>query len=62
MPYEIYKEKGKFCVRNKDTGEEKGCSGSEHEAIAHMRVLYGVEHGMKPTGERGKPFKIRHGK
>jgi len=62
MPYEIYREKGKFCVRNKSTGESKGCSSSEHEAIAHLRVLYGVEGGMKPTGEKGKPFRVRHGK
>jgi hypothetical protein len=62
MPYKIVKEKGKFCVVNKDSGENKGCSKSEHEAIAHLRVLYGVDGGMKPTGEKGKPFKVRHGR
>lgn len=59
MPYEIYKKAGKYCVRNKETGENKGCSGSEHEAIAHLRVLYMVNKGEKPTGEKGKPFKVR---
>jgi len=62
MPYKIERREGKFCVVNKESGESKGCSKTEHDAIAHMRVLYGVEHGMKPTGEKGKPFKVRHGK
>ena len=61
MPYEIFKSGGKFCVRNKESGENKGCSGSEHEAIAHMRVLYMVSKGEKATGEKGKSFKVRHG-
>lgn len=52
MPYEIRKQKDKFCVINTETKENKGCSESEKDAIAHMRLLYGVEHGMKPTGKR----------
>ena len=49
MPYEIRKVKEEFCVFNQDTGENKGCSKSEKKAIAHMRLLYHVEHGGKLT-------------
>ena len=59
MPYKIVREKGKFCVVNKDNGENKGCSKSEHEAIAHLRVLYMVEKNGKATGKKGKSFKLR---
>lgn len=44
MPYEMRKQKGKFCVFNKETGENKGCSMTEKEAIAHMKKMYMVEH------------------
>jgi len=40
MPYELRKEDNKWCVYNKDTGENKGCSDSEEKGIAHMRALY----------------------
>ena len=52
MPYEIRKVKEEFCVFNQDTGENKGCSKSEKKAIAHLRLLYFVEHGGKPTGTK----------
>ena len=52
MPYYIKKQGSKWCVINKKTGENKGCSDSKKEAIAHKRVLYGVEHGWKPTGKK----------
>jgi len=48
MPYEIRKKGNKFHVYNKETGEDKGASDSREKAIAHMRLMYGVEHGMKP--------------
>lgn len=43
MPYEIFKSGKKFCVKNQDTGESKGCSSTKAEALAHMRALYSVE-------------------
>lgn len=52
MPYEIYKKGSKWCVRKKDTGENEGCSDSKKDAVAHMRVLYGVHEGWKPTGKK----------
>ena len=48
MPYKIVEKKGKFHVINKETGEDKGASDSREKAIAHLRLLYGVEGGMKP--------------
>jgi len=48
MPYEIRRKDGKWCVYNTDKNENKGCSNTKAKAIAHMRLLYGVEHGMKP--------------
>ena len=47
MPYKIVEKKGKFHVINTETGEDKGASDSREKAIAHMRLMYGVEHGMK---------------
>jgi len=51
MPYEIKKTKASkpWCVFNKDTGEKKGCSETEEDAIAHMRALYHAEHRGKFT-------------
>ena len=48
MPYKIVEKKGKFHVVNTQTGEDKGASDSREKAVAHMRLLYGVEGGMKP--------------
>jgi hypothetical protein len=47
MPYSIREEDGKYCVYNKDTGENKGCSDSHEKAIQHMRALYAHEPGSK---------------
>jgi hypothetical protein len=52
MPYELYQSKGKWCVRNRETGENKGCSDSKEKAFAHQRVLNAVDHGRKPTGKK----------
>ncbi|MCD6194285.1 MAG: hypothetical protein J7L26_12610 [Candidatus Aminicenantes bacterium] len=56
MPYEIRKKKKgkkvKWCVYNKETGKLKGCSDTKAKAVAHMRLLYGVEHGWEPTGKK----------
>jgi hypothetical protein len=46
MPYQIYQDGEKFCVRNKDTGESKGCSNTKSEAAAHMRALYAAEKNL----------------
>ena len=45
MPYEIRHKDSKtkpWCVYNTDTGDEKGCTATEKEAIAFMRKLYQV--------------------
>lgn len=52
MPYDIRKRGNKFCVINKETKEDKGCSDSYERAVAHMRLLFGVEHGMKPRSTK----------
>lgn len=52
MPYDIRLIKGEYCVINTDKHENKGCSKTKAKAVAHMRFLYGVEHGMKPKGEK----------
>ncbi len=54
MPYDIKKRGGKWCLVNKETKEQKGCSDSYEKAVAHMRLLYGVDHGMKLKPEKGK--------
>lgn len=47
MPYSIRKKGDEWCVYNKETGENKGCSDSRRNAIAHMRKLYMVSHDTK---------------
>ena len=59
MPYKIERKGGKFCVVNKESGESKGCSKTEPDAIAHLRVLYMVEKNGKATGAKGKEIKVR---
>lgn len=43
MPYKIEKDGSKWCVRNPETGESKGCSESKEMATRHMRALYANE-------------------
>ena len=44
MPYEIKKEgTSKWCVYNKETGENRGCHVKHKDALAHMRALYANE-------------------
>lgn len=43
------KQDGKYCVYNKSTGENKGCSATRDEAVKHMRLLYGIENGSVQT-------------
>jgi len=47
MPYSLFKKDGKFCVKNSETGESKGCSDTMDEAKGHMRALYAAESGDK---------------
>lgn len=51
MPYKIIKKKRKWYVYNKDTGKLKGTHTTREKAEAQVRLLYGVEHGWKPTNK-----------
>lgn len=46
MPYEVRKDKDKYCVFNTDTDESKGCSDSRAQAAAHLKALYSAEAEM----------------
>ena len=43
MPYKLFKDAGKWCVKNSETNESKGCSENRSKALAHMRALYSHE-------------------
>jgi hypothetical protein len=47
MPYKIVKKGTKWLVIKKDTGDVKGTHDSEEKANSQMRLLYGIEHGLK---------------
>lgn len=53
MPYKLFKKNGKVCVKNSDTGENKGCSDSRDMAVKHMRALYAAEGGAKMGKKEG---------
>lgn len=57
MPYEIRKlpNQDKYRVRNKDTGQIKAKSTTKTNAQKLVRLLNGLEHGMKPRIRRKKP-------
>ena len=42
--------KGKYRVRNTQTGEVRAKATSKSNAEAQVRLLYGVKHGMKVKG------------
>jgi hypothetical protein len=46
MPFEVRKDNNKFCVFNTDTDENKGCSDSRDQAVAHLKALYANEAEM----------------
>lgn len=55
MPYTMEKitdgkNKGKYRVKNKDTGKVHSEATSMMNAKKQMRLMQGVEHGWKPTG------------
>ena len=53
MPYEkVSTGKGKYNVRNKESGKVHARGTTSAKADAQMRLLYGVEHGMKPRTTR----------
>lgn len=43
MPYDIKKVGSKYCVINKETGRNTGCSDSLEMATKHLRALYAAE-------------------
>lgn len=49
MPYKIEKRGNKYIIKNKKTGKVKGTHLSRAKAESQMRLLYGIEHGWKPT-------------
>ena len=54
MPYKVVKVGGGYATMNKHTCEIKGHHDSKEKAMAQMRLLYGVEHGMKVKGKKKK--------
>lgn len=49
MPYRIEElDSGKFKVVNKESGNVHSKATSRSNAEAQVRLLHGVEHGMKP--------------
>jgi len=51
MPYDIRKQGDNWVTYNKDSGDVKGKHKSRAKAVAQMRLLYGVEGGMKVRGK-----------
>lgn len=54
MPYAVRKQGDKWITYNTETGQKKGTHDSKAKANRQMRLLYGVEHGWKPTGKPAK--------
>lgn len=51
MPYKIEQNAdGTYRVINSETGDVKMKSGSKREAKKQVRLLYGLEHGMRRRG------------
>jgi len=48
MPYTLFKKGGKFCTRNKRTGQVV-CYSSEEKRRTGMRMREAFAHGWKPT-------------
>ena len=47
MPYSIHMQSGMHIVTNKETGKVHGKHDTHEKAMKQMRLLHGVEHGMK---------------
>ena len=55
MPYEISKNSdGTYKVINSATGKVHMESGTKEDAEAQVRLLHGVDHGMKPRRRYGR--------
>jgi hypothetical protein len=55
MPYEMRKKGTGYVVVNTATGQEHSKKGiPKARASAQMRLLYGIETGLIPTGKKGK--------
>lgn len=52
MPYKVEKRGNKFATVSKITGKVKGIHETKEKAMAQMRLLYGVEGGMKPREKK----------
>jgi len=52
MPYKILKRKNKYVVINKETGRVAGTHSSKAKATSQLRLLYGIEGGMKPRKKK----------
>lgn len=49
MPYRVSKnDDGSYRVENSETGEVHSKHTTKENAEAQVRLLHGVEHGMKP--------------
>ncbi len=53
-PYSVVRRGGKVVVENTETGHVKGRHSSKKKAMRQFRLLEGIEHGWKPTGEAAK--------
>ena len=62
MPYKCFLQKGKYLLKNKETGKLHGTHEDMHSCVKQMRALYMIEAGKKPTGVKGKPFKVHKNK
>ena len=58
MPYKCVPRGNKFELINKETGKQHGTHDDLHSCIRQMRLLYRIEGGEKPTGAKGKPFRV----
>lgn len=55
MPYELRKKGTGYVVVNTQTGKEHSKKPiPKARAEAQMRLLYGIEHGMIPTGKKDR--------
>jgi hypothetical protein len=53
MPYnKIHNKDGTYTVKNAETGKVHASHTTKEKAEAQMRLLHGVDHGMKPKGNR----------
>ena len=55
MPYELIKQGTGYKVKNKESGKEYSKKPiPKQRAEAQMRILYAIEGGMVPKGQKGK--------